>query len=142
MYMGFFLCGHYCVKYLPKGRVNKWTGVLGFAVAYALNVWGLLAGFSTSLVHTLAVVSLFLLLQSCSVPRKAEGFVISSGLYTYTIYFVHVLAVAVLCSVNLWDWCPLWLRPIVIALLAFAISYLIAYVFDHIRFVSNAWVGI
>lgn len=142
MYMGFFLCGHYCVKYLPKGRANKWIGILGFVVAYALNVWGLSAGFSTSLAHTLAVISLFILLQSCSVPRKAEGFVVSSGRYTYTIYFVHVLVVAALCTLDLWGGCPLWLRPIAITLLSFAISYLAAYIFDHIRIIPNSWVGI
>lgn len=142
MYVGFFLCGHYCVKYLTDNRVNMLVGILGFCVSYALNVWGLAIGSKVSIVHTLAVISLFLLLKSCLVPRRTERFVTSAGRYTYVIYFVHILIVAALCMLDIWEWCPLWIRPIAIALPSFAISYLVAYILDHIRFVPNAWVGI
>ena len=142
MYMGFFLCGHYCAKYLTNNHVNKLVGALGFCAAYILNVWGLSVGFNISLFHTIAVISLFLLLKSCTIPHWVDNFVISSGRYTYTIYFIHVLVVAALCTLTIWGWCPLWIRPIAITLLSFSISYLAAYILEHIRFIPNTWIGI
>ena len=141
-YMGFFLCGHYCVRYLTDERRNRRVGAVGFAVAYVLDVWGLADGFSTSLAHTLGVVSLFLWLKSCAVPRRASSFITSSGRYTYVIYFAHVPLVGMLCMLDVWGWCPLWICPIVITLLSFIISYLAAWILDRIRCVPNAWVGI
>lgn len=141
-YMGFFLCGHYCVRYLTDERRNRCIGAVGFAAAYALNVWGLVDGFSTSLAHTLGVVSLFLLLKSCVVPNKFSSFITSSGRYTYVIYFVHVPLIGVLCMLNVWGWCPLWICPIVITLLSFIISYWATWLLYRFRFVPNMWVGI
>lgn len=141
-YMGFFLCGHYCVRYLTDERRNRYIGAVGFAVAYAFNVWGLVDGFSTSLAHTLGVVSLFLLLKSCVVPEKFSSLITSSGRYAYVIYFVHVPLVGMLCMLNVWGWCPLWIRPLAITPLSFLVSYSIAWIADRIRWVPNAWVGI
>ena len=141
-YMGFFLCGHYCVRYLTDERRNRCIGAVGFAVAYALNVWGLNIGFSTSLAHTLGVVCLFLLFKSCVVPDKLSSFITSSGRYTYVIYFVHVPLVGMLCMLDVWEWCPVWICPIVITLLSFIISYFVAWLIDRIRFVPNMWIGI
>lgn len=141
-YMGFFLCGHYCVCYLKDERCNRCIGAIVFVVAYALNVWGLVDGFSISLAHTLGVVSLFLLLKSCVIPNKLTPFITSSGRYTYVIYFAHVPLVGMFCMLDVWDWCPLWICPIVITLLSFIISYFTAWLFDRFRWVPNAWVGI
>lgn len=142
MYMGFFLCGHYCVCYLTNEHVNRCFGIVGFIIAYILNVWGLVAGFATSIAHTIAVISLFLLLKSCIVPSKATTYVTSAGRYTYVIYFVHILVVATLCMCNVWNWCPLWIRPLVITALSFVVSYLVAWIFDRLRFIPNGWIGI
>ena len=142
MYMGFYLCGHYCVCYLTNERINRRIGILGFIIAYALDVSGLVAGANITLVHVMATVSLFLWLKSCSVPHKGAGFVTSAGRYTYFIYFFHVLVVSAFCMLDIWGWCPLWLRPIGIALLAFVISYFAAYIINHIRFIPKAWMGI
>ena len=142
VYMGFFLCGHYCVRYLTDERSNRRIGIIGFVLCYVLNVWGLADGFSTSLAHTLGVVSLFLLLKSCAIPAKCSSFLTSSGRYTYVIYFVHVPLVGMLCMLDVWSWCPVWLCPIVITLLSYIVSYLVAWMLDCIRFVPKAWVGI
>lgn len=142
MYMGFYLCGHCCVCYLTNERINRRIGLLGFITFYALDVNGLVAEANVTLVHVMATVSLFLLLKSCSVPHKGVSFVTSAGRYTYFIYFFHVLVVSMFCMLNIWGWCPLWLCPIGIALLAFVISYSVAYIIDHIRFVPKAWLGI
>ena len=142
MYMGFFLCGHYCMRYLTDERTNRRFGFVGFVLAYTLNVWGMMNGANTALVHTLAIISLFLLLKSCAVPDRFTSFVTSSGRYTYVIYFVHVPLVGMLCMLDVWDWCPLWIRPLAITLLSFLVSYSIAWIADRIRWVPNAWVGI
>lgn len=142
MYMGFFVCGHYCVTYLTDARELRLVCVISFLAAYAFHVWGLSAGVNTSVAHAVAVVSLFLLLRSCVVPNSMASLVISTGRYTYVIYFVHVLVVASLCMVDIWGWCPLWVRPVVITLLASVVSYMLAWMLDHLRFIPNAWVGI
>ena len=142
MYMGFFLCGYYCVRYLTDERTNRRFGLVGFVLAYILNVWGMMNGANTALVHTLAIISLFLLLKSCAVPDRFTSFITSSGRYTYVIYFVHVPLVGMLCMLDVWDWCPLWIRPLAITLLSFLVSYSIAWIADRIRWVPNAWVGI
>ena len=142
MYIGFFLCGHYCVKYLTYSHTIRLVCLAVFCAAYALNVWGLSIGVSVTLVHTVAVICLFVLLYSSTIPQRLEPFIVSSGRYTYTIYFVHVLVVAMFCMIDMWGWCPLWIRPIAITLLSFAVSYFVAYVFDHTRLVPKAWVGI
>lgn len=142
MYMGFFLCGHYCVRYLTDERNNRRFGIAGFILAYILNVWGATNGVNTAFVHTLAIISLFLLIKSCVIPDRFSSFVTSSGRYTYVIYFVHVPLVGMLCMLDVWGWCPLWIRPLVITLLSFPISYSVAWIADRIRFVPNAWVGI
>lgn len=142
MYMGFFLCGYYCVRYLTDERTNRRFGLVGFVLAYILNVWGMMNGANTALVHTLAIISLFLLLKSCAVPDRLTSFVTSSGRYTYVIYFVHVPLVGMLCMLDVWDWCPLWIRPLAITLLSFLVSYSIAWIADRIRWLPNAWVGI
>ena len=141
-YMGFFLCGHYCVRYLTDEHINRRMGIISFALSYILNVWGLIADFNTSIAHILAVISLFLLLKSCIVPSKATAFVTSVGRYTYVIYFAHILVVATLCACDIWNWCPLWIRPLVIATLSFIISYLATWIFDRVRFIPNTWIGI
>lgn len=142
MYIGFFLCGYYCTRYLTKERLNRNIGVVGVVTAYALNVWGLATGFGTSIVHALGVISLFLLLKSCILPSKAIAFVTSAGRYTYVIYFVHILVVATLCILDMWGWCPIWMRPIAITLLSFFASYLVAWVFDKQSFIPRKWIGI
>ena len=142
MYMGFFLCGYYCVRYLTDERTNRRFGLVGFVLAYTLNVWGMMNGAKTALVHTLAIISLFLLLKSCAVPDRFTSFVTSSGRYTYVIYFVHVPLVGMLCMLDVLGWCPLWIRPLAITLLSFLVSYSIAWIADRIRWVPNAWVGI
>lgn len=142
MYMGFFLCGHYCVNYLKDERTNRRLSVIGFVSGYVVSVYGLIGDFSTPLAHTLAVISLFLLLKSFRLSHRMSSFITSSGRYTYVVYFVHVPLVGMLCMLDMWGWCPLWTRPLVIASVSFFISFLVAYLFDRARFVPNAWVGI
>lgn len=142
MYMGFFLCGYYCVRYLTDERTNRRFGLVGFVLAYTLNVWGMMNGANTALVHTLAIICLFLLLKSCAISEKFSPFVTTVGRYTYVIYFAHVPLVGMLCMLDVWGWCPLWIRPLVITLLSFFVSYSIAWIADRIRWVPNAWVGI
>ena len=142
MYMGFFLCGHYCVHYHTDEQINRRIGSIGFVLAYALNVWCLHKGYNSSLPHTIAVISLFLLLKSLAGTQRSETFITSSGRYAYVIYFVHVPIVAALCMLDVWNWCPLWTRPIVITLAAFTISYLAAWIFDRLHFIPNSWIGI
>ena len=142
MYMGFFLCGHYCVRYLTDERANRRFGFVGFVLAYILNVWGMMNGANAALVHTLAIISLFLLLKSCAVSDRFTSFVTSSGRYTYVIYFAHVPLVGMLCMLDVWGWCPLWIRPLAITQLSFLVSYFVAWIADRIRWVPNAWVGI
>ena len=140
--MGYFLCGHYCVRYLTNECGNRRFGIIGFIAGYAISLWGLVEGLSTSLVHVMAVVSLFLLLKSCVVPEKLTSQVNSSGRYTYVIYFVHVPLVGMLCIMDIWSWCPLWIQPLVITLISYLISYLAAWCFHRIRLIPNGWVGI
>lgn len=142
MYMGFFVCGHYCVTYLTDMHSYRHVGIVVTLTAYAFHVWGLSVEVNVSVAHALSVVGLFLLLRSCIVPDIMKHFVTSSGRYTYVIYFVHVLVVAALCMVEVWGWCPLWVRPVVITLIAFIVSYMVAWILDHLRFIPNAWVGI
>ena len=142
MYLGFYLCGHYCVKYLTDSRVNRIVGFWGFCLAYVLNVWQLSVGANSSIAHTIAVISMFLLLKSCIVPRRVEGLVTSSGLYAYVVYFVHVPLVSLLCMLDVWDWCTLWLRPAVIAIVVYGISYFVVWVLHRSRLVPGAWIGI
>lgn len=142
IYLGFFLAGHYCVKYLTDERRNRLVGTVGFLIAYALNVWGLSAGANVSLVHAIAVVSLFLALRSLPSSHRMGTFVCSSGRYTYVIYFVHVPIVSLLCMLPMWSWCPVWLCPIVIMAISYVVSYLIALCLDRLRFIPNSWVGI
>lgn len=142
MYMGFFLAGHYCVRYLADERRNRLVGLSGFVVACVLNVWGLSDGFSVSVVHAVAVVSLFLLLKSLPVAPSCQRFVTSAGRYTYVVYFVHVPTVSLLCMLDVWAWCPVWICPVVITVIAFLVSYLAALFLDRLRFVPNTWVGI
>lgn len=142
MYMGFYLCGYYCVRYLTNERLNRYIGTVGFVSAYILYVWGISVGIDTSLFHVMATVCLFLLLKSCTVPDRVVGLVTSAGQYTYVVYFVHVPLVSLLCTLDVWHWCILWLRPAVIALVASVASYLVAWLFHRIRFVPNAWIGI
>lgn len=142
MYMGFFLCGHYCVRYLTEERINGCFGIMGFIVGFVVSLWGLVEGVSTSLAHVMAVVCLFLLLKSCIVPDKLISFVNSSGRYTYVIYFAHVPLAGMLCMLDMWTWCPLWIQPLFIALISYLISYLAAWFFDRVRFIPNGWIGI
>lgn len=142
MYLGFFLLGYYVVKFLGDNRLCRRVGCIGFLVAYPLNVWCLSTDANTTLIHAVAVVSLFLLIKSWAVPHRMTSFVTSSGRYTYVIYFVHVLVVSLFCTLDIWGWCPLWLQPIVITLPTYIISYGCAWLLDRLRFVPNAWVGI
>ena len=142
MYLGFYLCGHYCVSYLTNEHINRRIGVIGFILAYALDVAGLVAEANTTLVHMIATVCLFLLLKSCTPPYRNTEFITTAGRYTYFIYFFHILVVSLFCMLNIWEWCPLWLRPIIITLLSFAISYTTAYILDHTRFIPKKWIGI
>ena len=142
MYLGFFLLGYYVVKFFTDNRLCRRVGLMGFLVAYPLNVWCISIGASTTLIHAVAVVCLFLLVKSLAVPHRMASFVTSSGRYTYVIYFVHVLVVSLFCAMDIWGWCPLWLQPLVITLPTYAISYVCAYLLDRLRFVPNAWVGI
>ena len=141
MYIGFYLCGYYCVSYLTNERINRRVGILGFMMAYALNVSGLIAGTDTTIAHTMATVCLFLLLKSCRIQHLGK-LVTSLGYYTYVVYFIHVPIVSTLCALNAWGWCTLWLRPIAIAIIAHGVSYLAAWILHRIRFVPNAWIGI
>lgn len=142
MYLGFFLAGHYCVKYLTDERRNRLVGTVGLLIAYALNVWGLSTGINVSPLHAIAVVSLFLVLKSLPASHGLGAFVCSSGRYTYVIYFVHVPIVSLLCMLPVWSWCPVWLCPVVIMTISYVVSYLIAFCLDRLRFIPNSWVGI
>ena len=50
--------------------------------------------------------------------------------------------VGMLCMFDVWGWCPLWIRPLVIALLLILVSYIVTWIADRIRWAPNAWVGI
>lgn len=104
VYLGFFVCGHYCTHYLTDIRLNRRIGTVGLALAYAFNVWGLVNGFSITITYVVGVISLFLLLKSCAVPRRLSSFVTSTGRYTYAIYLMQVLFVGMLCRHALWAW--------------------------------------
>lgn len=142
MYLGFFLCGYYAVKFVPDRRIGRLLGLIGFAIAYPLNVWAVAIGANTAILHAVGVICLFLLIKSWAIPHRATPFVTSAGRYTYVIYFVHVLIVSLLCTLDIWGWCPQWLQPIAITLPTYAISYLCASMLDRIRLVPKAWVGI
>ena len=79
MYLGFFLLGYYVVKFFTDNRLCRRVGLMGFLVAYPLNVWCISIGSSTTLIHAVAVVCLFLLVKSLAVPHRMASFVTSSG---------------------------------------------------------------
>lgn len=141
-YLGFFLAGYYAVHFLTDRHTNRLFGLIGFPMLYALNVIGLTTGINTSPIHAMAAVCLFLLLLSFKIPTRSKRFVTSTGRYAYVIYFVHVMIVSMLCILDIWTWCPLWIRPLVVTSLSFLLSYLIAHLLDRFRLVPNAWVGI
>ena len=142
VYMGFFVGGHYCMRYLTDAHRNRRIGAIGLVLAYVSSVWGVAEGFSVTFVYVAGVASLFLLLKSCAVPDKLSSFITSSGRYAYVIYFLHVPLVDMFCMLDVWGWCPIWICPTVITLLSFIISYFAAWILDRIRFVPNIWVGI
>lgn len=141
-YIGFFLAGYYCVNYLTDNHTNRLIALIALPILYVLNVVGLAVGFNVIPIHAIITILIFLLLKSLVVPTHFLGFITSASRYAYVIYFVHILIVSMLCMLNIWEWCPLWVRPILITVVSFLLSYFVAYLLERIRFIPNAWIGI
>ncbi len=142
VYLGFFVAGHYCMRYLTDECRNRRIGAVGLILSYILNVLGLVNGFSITITYVTGAVSLFLLLKSFTVPCRFTPFITSTGRYAYAVYLMQVLFIDILCRHNAWDWYPIWLCPIIVALVSFAVCWLVAWALEHIRLISNTLIGI
>ena len=141
-YIGFFLTGYYCVNHLKDNQTNRIVALLALPILYAINVAGLSRGIDVTPIHAIITILIFLLLKSFAPPTYTQRFITSASRYAYVIYFVHILIVSILCMLNIWEWCPLWIRPIFITAASFTLSYFITYLMERIRFVPNTWIGI